>query len=272
MRVPVAVLCFSLFGCGASETPATEDASATGDVGAETSTDVDSAIVKRPIDAVLTDYVAAWSEADATKRNAKLAASVAKDVYYADITPVKTTTLADLSKHMGSLITKYRGVRMKKLSGPDLHHDRMRFLWARTDTTDAPIADGLDFMEVGPDGKFTRIVGHFDPVLPAPMLERVMKSFVAAFTTTSPAIRAELLTASLAGPYIDPAAGPLDVAALVMKINPSIALNVDGFAEHDGGFRLPYTHGATKGVFLGRRNGAGLIAEVSAFEGDPPKP
>jgi hypothetical protein len=272
MRVPVALLSFSLFGCGASETPATEDAGATGDVATETAMDVDSAVVKRPIDAVLTDYIAAWSEADATKRNAKLAASVAKDVYYADLTPVKTTTLADLSKHMGAQITKYRGVRMKKLSGPDLHHERMRFLWARTDTTDAPIADGLDYMEVGPDGKFTRIVGHFDPVPPAPMLEPVMKSFVAAFTTSDVAKRRELLTASLAGAYIDPAAGALDIAALAMKIDPSVALNVDGFSEHEGGFRLAYTHGATKGVFLGRRNASALIAEVSAFEGDPPKP
>lgn len=261
-----------LLGCGSSESPAEQTDAAVDGISDAPVLD-DSAVTKRAIDAVLNDYVAAWSEADATKRAAKLEASVTKDVFFSDLTPLKTTTLADLSKLMGSLITKYRGVRMKKVSGADVHHDRARFLYRLTDTTDAPINEGLQYLEISAtDGKLTRIVAHFDPAPPAAMLEPVIKNFTTAFTTTDAAQRLDLLMKSLGGVFIDRTDGGLDAAALAKKIDPAMPFTVDAFQEYDAGFRVAYTRGSTKGVFLGRRNMGGLIAEVSAFEGDPPKP
>lgn len=264
---PSIFLCLVL-GCGGSESQPAEGDAATSEV----SDAMDTAPVARPVDAVLADYVAAWTEADATKRNAKLEASVTKDVYYADNTPLRATTLGELSKLMGSLITKYRGVRMKKQSGPDAHHERMRFLYRLTDTTDAPISEGLQYIELAADGRFKRIIAHFDPIPAAVMLESAMSSFIAAWTTPDAAKRLDRLRGTLSGAFIDRNAGPLDAEALAKQIDPSVALAVGGFQEFADGFQVAYTRGPNKGVFLGRRDVAGLLAEVSAFEGDPPKP
>jgi hypothetical protein len=262
-----------LMGCGSSEPSANNNDDAAVADSADTAIATDDGVTKRSIEAVLNDYVAAWMEADATKRMAKLEASVTKDVFYADLSPVTTKSITELSTLIGNAIKKYRGIRLKKLSGPDVHHDRMRFLWSMTDTTDAPIADGLDYIEISPiDGKIQRIVGHFDPAPKPTMLEPVMTSFTSAFTTTDAALRLDLLTKSLGGVYLDRTDGALDAAALAKKIDPSVAFTVDGFQEYDAGFRIAYTRGTAKGVFLGRRNMSGLISEVSAFEGDPPKP
>lgn len=261
-------------GCGSSDNPPAEnDASAT-----DSAVDgADTPIAKRAVEAVLADYIAAWSEPDATKRNAKLAASVTPDVVYTDPTG-KLAGSAAISKAIADAIAKYRGVKMTLTSGPDAHHDRLRFHWRYTDKTDAPIAEGVDHVTIGADGRFTIITGHFDPVQPAPpSLDPALALFRDAFSAGDEMTRVEMLKRSLAGMFIDKTGGPLDAAALgakigmVLKAAPAAKLSYDGFTEHDGGFRIPYTFGETKGVLFGRRDTGGLIAEVTSFEGDAPK-
>ena len=262
-------------GCGSSDnSPADNDAGATdgaADGGGETP------IAKRAVEAVLADYLAAWSEPDATKRNAKLAASVTPDVVYTDPTG-KLAGSAAISKAIADAITKYRGTKMTLTSGPDSHHDRLRFHWRYTDKTDAPIAEGVDHVTIGADGRFTLITGHYDPVAPAPpSLDPALALFRDAFSAGDDMTRVDMLKKSLAGVFIDKTGGPLDAAGLgakigmVLKTAPAAKLTYEGFTEHDGGFRIPYTFGDTKGVLFGRRDTGGLIAEVTSFEGDAPK-
>jgi hypothetical protein len=46
----------------------------------------------------------------------------------------------------------------------DLHHDVLRFAWRMVLADGRALPDGIDFGELGPDGKLARIVGFFGPV------------------------------------------------------------------------------------------------------------
>lgn len=272
MRVRTMVVLFTL-GCGGGADEPGGDNTDTGasDTGVDTGTTTDAPAMKRPIAQVVSDYIVAWQEADATKRMARLDASVTKNFVFVDGT-LSTKTSAELSAEIGKIITKYRGVKMTLTSGVELQHERVRFLWKYTDKTDAPIGDGLDLAFVGADGRLTKVVSFIDPVGPEPpTFDPVLTSFRDAFGTADPTKRLELLKKSLAGIYFDKTDGALDATALSAKIG-TTPLKYNGFQEHNGGFRIPFTLGAKTGVFLGVRDTGGLMAEVSAFEGDPPKP
>jgi hypothetical protein len=53
------------------------------------------------------------------------------------------------------------GARIEFMSGIDVHHDVVRFLW-RLVRADGTCGDtSIDFGEVGPDGRLVKIVGFF---------------------------------------------------------------------------------------------------------------
>ena len=55
------------------------------------------------------------------------------------------------------------GARLEFMSGIDVHHNVVRFLW-RLVRADGTCGDtSIDFGEVGPDGRLVRIVGFFGP-------------------------------------------------------------------------------------------------------------
>ena len=60
------------------------------------------------------------------------------------------------------------GARLEFMSGIDVHHNVVRFLW-RLVRADGTCGDtSIDFGEVGPDGRLVRIVGFFGAAACAP--------------------------------------------------------------------------------------------------------
>ena len=116
---------------------------------------------------VVTQYLAAWNEPDAARRQALLEHCWSDGGVYLD--PKTSLTGRDqLDRHIAAIQASRPGARLEFMSGIDVHHNVVRFLWrlVRADGSGGDIS--IDFGEVGPDGRLTRIFGFFGAPPPLP--------------------------------------------------------------------------------------------------------
>ena len=115
---------------------------------------------KSAIAKTVTQYMAAWNEPEATARSALLAQCWSDGGIYVD-PGVSLAGRDALNAHIATVQASRPGARVEFMSGIDIHHDVVRFLWRliRPDGTGGDIS--IDFGEVGPDGRLTRIFGFF---------------------------------------------------------------------------------------------------------------
>jgi hypothetical protein len=115
---------------------------------------------------IVTQYMAAWNEPDDTARHALLAQCWSDSGVYLDPN-VLLAGRDELAAKIGEVMASRPGARLEFMSGIDVHHNVVRFLW-RLVRADGTCGDtSIDFGEVGPDGRLVRIVGFFGP---APVL------------------------------------------------------------------------------------------------------
>ena len=121
----------------------------------------------RLITHVVTQYMAAWNEPDAGARENLLEQCWSDAGAYLD--PRAALTGRDaLARHIAAIQASRPGARLEFMSGIDVHHNVVRFLW-RLVRADGSFGDiSIDFGEVGADGRLVRIVGFFGapPELP----------------------------------------------------------------------------------------------------------
>ena len=105
-------------------------------------------------------YVAAWNEPDAAARLNILESCWADDACYIDPNVEMKGRIA-LCDHISKVQAGRPGARIEMMSGIDLHHHVVRFLWRllRADESAGDIS--IDFGEVDADGRLTKIVGFF---------------------------------------------------------------------------------------------------------------
>jgi hypothetical protein len=122
---------------------------------------------KSAIIETVTQYMAAWNEVDDTARRALLAQCWSEEGVYLDPN-VSLAGRDALATKIGEVLASRPGARLEFMSGIDVHHNMVRFLWrlVRADGTSGDIS--IDFGEVGPDGRLVRIVGFFGPASPLP--------------------------------------------------------------------------------------------------------
>ena len=115
---------------------------------------------KSAIAKTVTQYMAAWNEPEATARSALLAQCWSDGGIYVD-PGVSLAGRDALNAHIATVQASRPGARVEFMSGIDIHHDVVRFLWRliRPDGTGGDIS--IDFGEVGPDGRLVRIIGFF---------------------------------------------------------------------------------------------------------------
>ena len=122
----------------------------------------DAASLERLIDA----YCAAWSEPDAGRRDAILAEVWADDATYTDPRGVASGR-SELSALIGKVLAGRPGAKVIRTSAVDAHHGVARFAWRVVRADGAMLPEGIDFAEVGGDGKLARITGFFGPLATA---------------------------------------------------------------------------------------------------------
>ena len=114
---------------------------------------------------VLQAYGAAWSEQNESTRSGLLNEAWDEAGTYQDPTADVVGREA-LSAHIGDLLQKMPGARLSLTSGIDEHHGQLRFTWKLVGADGDLIVEGIDFGEVGEDGRLTKIVGFFGPTPP----------------------------------------------------------------------------------------------------------
>jgi len=115
--------------------------------------------------ATLTRYMAAWNEADAAIRQNLLEQCWADDGVYVDPN-VELAGREQLSQHIAKVQATRPGARVEFMSGIDIHHHVVRFLW-RLVRPDGTVGDtSIDFGEIGSDGRLTKIIGFFGEAPP----------------------------------------------------------------------------------------------------------
>jgi hypothetical protein len=111
---------------------------------------------------VVTQYMAAWNEREAAARHLLLQQCWSDGGVYLDPN-VSLTGREALGGHIATVQASRPGARLEFMSGIDVHHDVVRFLW-RLVRADGTCGDtSIDFGEVGPDGRLVKIVGFFGP-------------------------------------------------------------------------------------------------------------
>ena len=116
---------------------------------------------------IVTQYMAAWNEPEAAARQALLEQCWSDGGVYLD----PNTSLSgrdELDRCIAAVQAARPGARLEFMSGIDVHHHVVRFLW-RLVGADGSCGDiSIDFGEVGPDGRLVRIIGFFGapPALP----------------------------------------------------------------------------------------------------------
>lgn len=115
---------------------------------------------------VVAAYGAAWNEPDEAKRAALLDAAWADDGFYQD--PSATADgRAALVAHIGGFHALFPGRTIDMASGVDSNGASLRWAWVMRNG-DAIELEGVDFADLGPDGRIRRIAGFFGPIPPLP--------------------------------------------------------------------------------------------------------
>lgn len=110
----------------------------------------------------VTQYMAAWNEADPSVRNTILEGCWADHGIYVDPN-VELTGRDALSQYISEAQAERPGARLELVSGIDTHHDVLRFLW-RLVRADGTAGDtSIDFGETDRDGRLVKVVGFFGP-------------------------------------------------------------------------------------------------------------
>jgi hypothetical protein len=115
--------------------------------------------------AAVEGHCAAWSTADRAERDRILERVFAPDGVYSDPTPAYAAGRAALSDQIAQFQRRNPGARFR-CSAPQTHHGAMRVSWLLLKPDGTVNAAGMDFYELGPDGKIRRVTGFFGPPPP----------------------------------------------------------------------------------------------------------
>lgn len=120
----------------------------------------DQAIMEsHEVDALIADYVAAWSEPDPATRQRLLASAWSDDGTYIDPTS-QSSDRAGLDAMIAQFHTNNPGATFTIKGNVEHHHGHIRFFWTLHFANGAEVS-GMDYGQVTPDGKLARIVGFF---------------------------------------------------------------------------------------------------------------
>jgi hypothetical protein len=106
-------------------------------------------------------YIAMWNETDPERRRALVGRTWTDDARYLD--PLMEGEGPDgIDAMIAGVQQQFPGHRFKLASGPDAHHDRVRFSWHLVADGGAAVATGIDFGTVAGDGRLQSVTGFLE--------------------------------------------------------------------------------------------------------------
>jgi SnoaL-like domain len=111
---------------------------------------------------VVGTYIEMWNETDPQRRRELVSATVTDDASYLD--PIMAGQgVQEISDMIGAAQAQYPGLRFELVTGPDVHHDRVRFTWSLGSPAGEPVAVGVDFATTADDGRMQDVTGFLEP-------------------------------------------------------------------------------------------------------------
>jgi hypothetical protein len=110
---------------------------------------------------VVDGYIAMWNETDRERRRSIIEETWTDDGSYVD--PHAEVAGADgLDALVAAVQEQFPGHRFVLASGPDAHHDRVRFAWHLVGEDGNAIAAGMDVAVVAGDGRLQAVTGFLE--------------------------------------------------------------------------------------------------------------
>ena len=111
---------------------------------------------------VVRTYIEMWNETDPQRRRELVTQTVTDDARYLD--PMMSGDGPDgITEMIGRAQRQFPGHRFALVSGPDAHHDRVRFTWSLGSAAGETVAVGVDFATTADDGRMRDITGFLEP-------------------------------------------------------------------------------------------------------------
>jgi hypothetical protein len=113
------------------------------------------------INTIVEQYIASWNEADPERRRALVSETWTDGGSYVD--PLMAGRGADaIAAMIGAAQAQFPGHRFELSFGPDAHNGNVRFAWSLVGGA-GPVAAGVDFATVAPDGRLDAVTGFLEP-------------------------------------------------------------------------------------------------------------
>jgi len=107
-------------------------------------------------------YIAAWNETDASRRQALIAQSWAPDATYVD-PMMNGAGHAGIDAMIAGAQAQFPGFRFSLISKVDAHGDKMRFTWGAGPAGAGSVVEGTDFVVIA-DDRLKTVTGFLDKV------------------------------------------------------------------------------------------------------------
>ena len=107
-------------------------------------------------------YIAAWNETDAGRRQALIAQSWAPDATYVD-PMMNGAGHAGIDAMIAGAQAQFPGFRFSLISKVDAYGDRMRFTWGAGPAGADPVVEGTDFILIA-DDRLKTVTGFLDKI------------------------------------------------------------------------------------------------------------
>jgi ketosteroid isomerase-like protein len=115
------------------------------------------------IDSLIDDYLSAYAEPDRARRRAAVARVWAEDGRLVD-PPLAACGHDEIVAQSDALLAQFPGHRFRRSSGVDVHHGRVRYAWQLLSPRGEAVIEGIDFAQVGDDGRLASVTGFFGPL------------------------------------------------------------------------------------------------------------
>ncbi len=108
-------------------------------------------------------YIDMWNETDPVKRRILIGRIWSERASYVDPL-MESVGQAAIDAMVTGVQERFPGLRFRRTSEIDVHHDRVRFGWELGPEGGPPVAKGVDFGVLGADHRLETITGFIDPV------------------------------------------------------------------------------------------------------------